>query len=75
MIDGRDPSQHIQPGEQSEVCGPIDAGALRDRRNRFGELEPLVQATSVDEPLNPRTLSVELVDGVGVASTVRIDVR
>jgi len=75
MTDDGDSSQHIQPDEQSEVFGAIDARALREIRDLFIELEPLVQAASLDDPLNPQTLSVELSDGVGAASTSRIDVR
>ena len=75
MTGDGDPSQYIQPDEQSEVFGPIDAGALREIRDLFLDLDPLVQAASVDDPLNPQTLSVELSDGVGAASAARIDVR
>ena len=75
MTDDGDPAHHIQPDEQSEVFGPIDAGALREIRDLFVELEPLVQAASLDDSLNPQTLSVELSDGVGAASSARIDVR
>lgn len=75
MTEDEDPSQHTQPNEQSEVFGPIDAGALRKIRDLFVEQEPLVQTASLDDPLNPQTLSVELSDGVGAASTARIDVR
>jgi len=72
MTDDGVPSHHIQPDEQSEVFGPIDAGALREIRDLFVDLEPLVQTASLDDPLNPHTLSVKLSDGVGVASTARI---
>ena len=75
MTSDDDSSQHTQPHEQSAVFGPIDAGALRELRDLFVELEPLVQAASLDDPLNPQTLSVELSDGVGEASIARIDVR
>lgn len=68
-------SQQRQSNEQSEVFGPIDAGALREIRDLFVEQEPLVQTASLDDPLNPQTLSIELSDGVGTASTAQIDVR
>lgn len=68
-------SQHTQPNEQSEVFGPIDAGALREIRDLFVEMEPLVEAASLDNPLNPQSLSIELSDGIGDVSTARIDVR
>lgn len=73
--DSEGDAQETQPREQSEVFGPIDAGALREMRALFVEHEPLVEAASVDDPLNPQTLSVELSDGVGDASTARLDVR
>jgi hypothetical protein len=75
MTDDGDPSRHIQPDELSEVFGPIDAEALREIRDLFVDLEPLVQTASLDDPLNPQTLSIELSDGVGGASTTQIDVR
>ena len=68
-------SQDSQPAEQAEVFGPIDAGALRESRDLFVEHEPLVEEASLDDSLNPQTLSIELSDGVGDASTARIDVR
>lgn len=72
MTDDEDSSQHTQPNEQFEVFGPIDAGALREIRDLFVAQEPLVETTSLDDPLNPQTLSVELSDGVGAASTARV---
>ena len=77
MTDAEDEtfSGDSQPGEQAEVFGPIDAGALREIRDLFVAHEPLVEAASLDDPLNPQTLSIELSDGVGAASTARIDVR
>ncbi|MUV85447.1 hypothetical protein GJ631_02315 [Natronomonas sp. CBA1123] len=75
MTDDEELSQHTQPNEPSEVFGPIDAGALREIRDLFVEQEPLVQTASLDNPLNLQTLTIELSDGVGAASTARIDVR
>ena len=74
MTDDEAPQQP-RLAEQSDVFGPIDAGALREIRDVVVAQEPLVQAASVDDPLNPQTLSVELSDGVGAASTARIDIR
>lgn len=68
-------SHHARTGESLEIFGPIDAGALREIRDLFVEMEPLVETASLDDPLNPQTLSVELSDGVGDASTARLDVR
>lgn len=70
-----EPSQNSQPAEQAEVFGPIDAGALREIRDLVVNQEPLVEEASLDDPLNPQTLSVDLSDGVGAASTARIDIR
>ena len=75
MTDEEGRPQHTQPNEQSEVFGPIDDGALREMRDLFVDEEPLVQTASLDDPLNPQTLSVELSDGVGAAASARIDVR
>ena len=75
MTDDEGSTHQTQPPEQSEVFGPIDAGALREMRDLFVEHEPLVQTASLDDPLNPQTLSINLSDGVGTASTARIDVR
>lgn len=76
MIEGdEDGSERPQPNEQTEVFGPIDGGALREIRGLFAEMEPLVETASLDDPLNPQTLSVELSSGVGDASTARFDVR
>ena len=75
MTDDEGFPQHTKPNEQSEVFGPIDAGALREIRDLFVEEEPLVEAASLDDPLNPQALSIELSDGIGAASTARIDIR
>lgn len=63
------------PGETSTGFGPIDAGSLREIRDLFLRMEPLAEGASLDDPLNPQTLSVELSDGVGDASAARLDVR
>lgn len=68
-------SQHDEPSERPEVFGPIDAGALREIRTLFVETEPLVETASLDDPLNPQTLSVEFSDAISDASTARLDVR
>lgn len=60
---------------EREVFGPIDAGALREIRDLFVEMEPLVAAAALDDGLNPQTLSVELSDGIEDASSARFDVR
>ena len=68
-------SQGSQPVEQAEVFGPIDAGALREIRDLVVNHEPLVEEALLDDALNPQTLLIELSDGVGAASTARIDIR
>ncbi|MGQ4554910.1 hypothetical protein [Halobellus sp. GM3] len=61
--------------ERPEGFGPIDAGALREIRDLFVESEPLVENAELVDPLNPQTLSIEFSDGVGDATTARLDVR
>lgn len=73
--DGEESPQRFRPTDGSGVFGPIDAGALREMRDLFVELEPLVETASLDDSLDSQALSVELSDGVGDASTARLDVR
>lgn len=61
--------------ERSEVFGPIDSAALRRIRELVVDAEPLVDSASLDDPVNPQTLVVELADGIGEASAARFDVR
>jgi len=75
MTDGDRPAQNPPPRDHSETFGPIDAGALREIRDLFLEMEPLVTSASLDDPVNPHTLSIELSDGIGNATACRIDVR
>ena len=75
MTGADDPSEYSEPTDHPEVFGPIDAGALRQIRDLFVELEPLVETAVLDDPLNPQTLPVELSDGIGDASSARIDIR
>jgi hypothetical protein len=70
-----DRAPYTEPAEGSDVFGPIDARALRDIRDLFVELEPLVETAALDDPVNPQTLAIELADGIGDASTARIDIR
>lgn len=67
-------SEDSEP-ERPEAFGAVDAGALREIRALFVEIEPLVDAAAFDDPLNPTSLTLELADGVGEASTARFDVR
>jgi len=59
----------------SETFGPIDAGALYEIRDLFADAEPLVADATLDDPLNPRTLSIDLSDGIGDATEARFDIR
>ncbi|QLH76815.1 hypothetical protein HZS55_05615 [Halosimplex rubrum] len=70
-----DGSTRDDTDDRSEAFGPIDASALREIRGLFVDREPLAETASLDDPLNPRTLSIELADGIGEASTARFDVR
>lgn len=73
--EGEELSRENHPAEQTEVFGPIDARALREIRELILNQEPLVEEALLDDALNPQTLLVELSDGVGAASTARIDIR
>lgn len=73
--DGEEHPQDDESNGGREVFGPIDAGALREIRDLIVEMEPLVETASVDDPVNPQTLTVELSDGIGDASTARLDIR
>ena len=75
MTDDEGSLQLPQPNEHAEVFGSIDAGALREIRDLFVEQEPLFQNASFDGPLNPQMMSLKLSDGIGVATTARIDVQ
>lgn len=73
-----DPPPGDERGEERErweAFGPIDAGALRDTRDLFVEMEPLVSTAALDDTMNPTCLSVEFSDGIGEATAARIDVR
>lgn len=73
--DEEEGSPRTGPSENPQAFGPIDAGAVREIRDLFIEMEPLVETASLDDPLNPQTLSVELGDGIGDARGARLDVR
>lgn len=75
MTDNEEPSHSLQPDELAEGFGPTDAAALRKIRDVFVAQEPLVQKASLDDPLDPQTLSIELSDGIGDVSIARIDIR
>lgn len=55
--------------------GPIDYPALQRIRNMWVDLEPLVESTSYDNPINPTTVHVHLGDGLRAATTARFDIQ
>ena len=59
----------------SERFGAVDPGALREIRDVFVEMEPLVESTSLDDPLSPSELRVTLAEGIGDAAGARFDVQ
>lgn len=60
--------------ESHSLRGAIDAGALHDLRTEFERLEPLASG-SLDDPVSPGELRLQLDDGIGDASTATITVR
>lgn len=59
---------------EHSLRGPIDGPSLFDFRGVFERLEPTA-AAEVDDPVDPTTLIINLVDGIGAASSARLDVR
>ncbi|NHN41840.1 hypothetical protein G9C85_09380 [Halorubellus sp. JP-L1] len=64
----------MEDSESHSLQGAIDAGALHDFRSEFGRLEPLASG-SLDDPVNPSELRLQLDDGIGEATTATITVR
>lgn len=62
-----------EAAEPHSLRGPTDRGALLDIRELFEREEPLASGT-LDDYLDPRTLRIDLADGIGDADTARIDV-
>lgn len=60
--------------ESHSLRGAIDAGALHDFRTEFERLEPLASG-SLDDPVSPAELRVQLDDGIGEATSATITVR
>lgn len=54
--------------------GGVDVRALKDIRNIWIDLEPLVEETGYDDPLDPTALRISLSEGI-LAETGRFDVR
>jgi hypothetical protein len=60
--------------ESHSLRGAIDAGALHDFRSEFERLDPLASG-SLDDPLSPSDLRLQLDDGIGEATSATITVR
>lgn len=64
----------MEDSESHSLRGGIDAGALHDFRSEFERLEPLASG-SLDDPVNPSELRLQLDDGIGEATTATLTVR
>lgn len=64
----------MQGTEAHALRGAIDAGALHDVRTEFERLEPLASG-SLDDPVSPSELRLQLDDGIGAATSATITVR
>ena len=64
----------MEDAESHSLRGAIDAGALHDFRAEFERLEPL-SSGSLDDPVSPGELRLQLDDGIGEATTATITVR
>ena len=56
------------------IRGPIDGPSLFDFRDAFERLEPMATG-QIDDPVDPTTVTINLADGIGSASSARLDVR
>jgi hypothetical protein len=64
----------MRDSESHSLRGAIDAGALHDFRSEFERLDPLASG-SLDDPLSPSELRLQLDDGIGEATSATITVR
>jgi len=64
----------MKNSESHSLRGAIDAGALHDFRTEFERLEPLASG-SLDNPVSPSELRLQLDDGIGGATTTTLTVR
>lgn len=62
-------------GDRAGEFGRMDIPALNRIRNRWLDLEPLVDETYYDDIVSPTELHVELTDGLGAADTARFDIQ
>jgi hypothetical protein len=68
------PVDTMEDSESHSLRGAVDAGALHDFRAEFERLEPLASG-SVDDPVSPSELRLQLDDGIGEATTATLTVR
>ncbi|GGJ16711.1 hypothetical protein GCM10008995_28290 [Halobellus salinus] len=64
----------MEDAESHSLRGAIDAGVLHDFRSEFERLEPLASG-SLDDPVSPSELRLQLDDGIGEATTAAMTVR
>jgi len=64
----------MEDSESHSLRGAIDAGALYDFRAEFERLEPLASG-SLDDPVSPSELRLQLDDGIGEATAATLTVR
>ncbi|RQG94685.1 hypothetical protein [Natrarchaeobius chitinivorans] len=53
--------------------GPTDSPSLFDFRAEFERLEPMATG-EIDDPVDPTTLTMTVADGIGSASSARLDI-
>jgi len=68
------PVDTMEDSESHSLRGAIDAGALHDFRSEFQRLEPLASG-SLDDPVTPSEVRLQLDDGIGTATSATITVR
>lgn len=64
----------MEASESHSLRGAIDAGALHEFRSEFERLEPLASG-SLDDPVSPSELRLQLDDGIDEATTATITIR
>jgi hypothetical protein len=64
----------MKNSESHLLRGAIDAGALHDFRTEFERLEPLASG-SLDNPVSPSELRLQLDDGIGGATAATLTVQ
>jgi hypothetical protein len=62
-------------GDRAGDFGAISLPALQRIRNLWVDLEPLVNETGYNEPIEPTELRIELADGIETAESARLDIQ